>query len=129
LRKNTAGLMQAISREEARKLLQKAKPSKYRAKPTEVDGIRFASGREAARWMVLKTLERTGEISDLRRQVSFPLHVAGVKICTYYADFLYKNQEGICVVEDAKAKPTSTAVYRLKKKMLAAEYGIQIVEV
>lgn len=34
------------------------KPSKYRNQPTEINGIRFASKKEARRYQDLKLLER-----------------------------------------------------------------------
>jgi len=33
------------------------------------------------------------------------------------------------VVEDVKSEPTKTPIYRLKKKLLLACYGIQITEI
>jgi Protein of unknown function (DUF1064) len=117
-----------VSYREARQLLAKSKPSKYRAKITEVDGIIFASRREARRWSVLRQLERAGEISGLRRQVSFPLHaLGGAKVTSYRADFQYTDKTGAMVVEDAKG--VVTELFRIKKKWLAAEYRIDIVEV
>ena len=47
--------------------------SKYHSKKTVVDGIVFDSLKEARRYGVLKALEKTGEISGLRRQVEFLL--------------------------------------------------------
>lgn len=40
--------------------------SKYHAQPTLVDGIRFASRKEAARYRELCLLERAGEIQGLQ---------------------------------------------------------------
>jgi len=102
--------------------------NKYRAIRTEVDGIKFASKREAERYSGLKHLLRAGEISNLRLQVPYVIEVNGQKICMYIADFVYfdndTNQE---VVEDAKGM--STPVFRLKKKLLRAVLGIEIIEV
>ena len=44
----------------------------------------------------------------------------------YVADFVY-SRNGLTVVEDAKG--VRTPVYRLKKRMMAEKYGIQIREV
>jgi hypothetical protein len=49
------------------------KPSKYRAIPTTVDGIRFDSKREAARYGELKLLEKAGHIRGLTLQVPLVL--------------------------------------------------------
>lgn len=49
--------------------------SKYRATPAYVDGIRFASGKEAARYQELLLLLTAGEIHSLVRQPRFALYV------------------------------------------------------
>jgi hypothetical protein len=104
--------------------------SKYGARPVTVDGIRFASGREARRYAELKLLERVGQIWDLTLQAEFALHVrasqAAYRIGVYRADFVYRTPEGT-VVEDAKG--VRTALYRWKKKHVELEYGVRIVEV
>lgn len=112
-----------------------AKGSKYGAKKTVVDGITFASKKEAKRYGELKLLERAGEITDLRLQPRYPLEVAGIKVATYVADFSYLDTrerhrpDGIAffVVEDVKGM--KTPMYRLKAKMFAAQYGFPIREV
>lgn len=107
--------------------------NKYNAKKTMVDDIIFDSEMEAGRYKVLKLFERAGEIKDLRLQVPFVFLLNGKKIFTYYADFLYlelqrgKKIDGfVLVIEDVKGQPT--AVYRLKKKLIEAQYGIKITE-
>lgn len=121
------------------------KPSKYRSQKTEVDGIVFDSKREAARWGVLKLLEKNGEIKDLRRQIPFkwnlfaapvdyrhgPMeeyaHKVG-KVRSYVADFVYVVvKTGQQVVEDAKGMRLPT--YREKKKIVKALFGVDIIEV
>lgn len=101
--------------------------NKYGAVRTEVDGIVFASRAEARHYGRLKILERAGEITDLELQPKYDLHVNGVKVAYYKADFRYVTRDGQTVVEDVKG--VKTPVYRLKKKMLKAEYGIDIQEV
>jgi hypothetical protein len=104
--------------------------SKYGARPVTIDGIRFASGREARRYAELKILERVGQIWDLTLQAEFVLHVradvAQQRIGVYRADFVYRTAEGT-VVEDAKG--VRTALYKWKKKHTELEYGVRIVEV
>lgn len=103
--------------------------TKYRAVPTSVDNIRFASKKEANRYFDLKVLQRAGEISDLTCHPSFPLVVNGQKVCTYVADFSYRDRAGQLVVEDVKSKPTMTPAYRIKKKLLLALHGVTVREV
>lgn len=99
---------------------------KYRNKPTEVDGILFDSMKEAARYVVLRSKERMREIEGLHLQVKYPLAVEGVPICSYVADFVYR-EHGVLVVEDVKGMRTRE--YKLKAKLMLAIHGIKVREV
>jgi hypothetical protein len=132
--------------------------SKYGAVKTEIDGIVFASKAEARRYAELRLLEKAGEITRLQIQPKFDIYVEvrtvaerlkaaarrlrkqnpdlpRVKVCTYVADFAYdqktlsasENDHYVRVVEDVKGM--KTPVYRLKKKLVEAQYGIEITEV
>ena len=105
------------------------KGHKYMAQSTEVDGIRFASKAEARRYGELKLMEQAGEIIDIRLQTKFPLMVNDVPIGTYVSDFMYliPGEPPVSVVEDVKGY--KTPVYRLKKRLVKALYGIEIQEV
>ena len=100
--------------------------SKYRAVATEVDGIRFASKKEAKRWNELKLLERAGKISRLERQPRYVIRFGlGEKICTYVADFSYWDHEIPAgerhhVAEDVKG--VQTPLFKLKAKLFRALY-------
>lgn len=100
--------------------------SKFNAVATVIDGIRFQSKAEAARWGELKALEAAGEVFDLQRQVTFPLVVNGKLICRYIADFTHRDKHGYRTVEDVKF--VVTPVYRIKKKLMRAVLGIEIFE-
>jgi hypothetical protein len=100
--------------------------SKYRNIKTEVDGIVFDSKAEARRYMELRLLEKSNEISDLRLQYPFECKINEKKICTYRADFDYFEGDQ-WVVEDVKG--FRTQVYKLKKKLVEALHGIEIREV
>lgn len=100
---------------------------KYRNSPCVVGGIRFDSKKEASRYQDLLLLEQAGEIADLRRQVRYTFEHGGVKIASYTADFVYLDTRAqTTVVEDCKG--FRTQVYKLKKKLLKAFYGIEVVE-
>lgn len=88
-----------------------------------VDGILFDSLREARRWVVLRQLERTGEIHELTRQPKFPLAVDGVHLGHYKADFSYRR-DGQYICEDAKG--VQTPLFRWKLKHLWAQYQIKV---
>lgn len=106
------------------------RPNKYRAVRTEVDGHSFASKKEARRYGELRIRQKAHQICGLELQPSWDIKVNGIKICTYRADFAYLDLENQCrVVEDVKSKPTRTAVYMLKRKLMRACHGIEIVEI
>lgn len=104
--------------------------SKYRNQKVEVDGIKFDSKREANRYYELKLYQRTKQISDLQLQVPFVLIDKSKwgRAIKYVADFTY-IQDGKLVVEDVKSPISITPVYKLKKRLLAERYGIEIKEV
>jgi hypothetical protein len=108
--------------------------NKYRNKKTVVDGITFASAKEAKRYGELRLLEYAGSIRDLEIQPTIKLEVGGIKIiyrggrqAAYRADFRYK-EKGKTVIEDVKSPATRTPAYKLKDAILLAN-GIRVVEV
>ena len=106
------------------------KPSKYHAKRVDTEDGKFDSKLEFRRWRELKLLERAGVITELRRQVRIPLipqSKYGREIA-YVADFSYR-EDGKVVIEDTKSEATKTPLYRLKKRLVAEKYGIEIKEV
>ncbi len=103
--------------------------SKYKAKPTWVDGIRFPSMKQAARYKDLKFLESQGLIRSLRLEVPYTLKVDGFKICSYRADFVFEEYaHGVWTVVVEDVKGILTPVYRLKRKLMKAILGIEIRE-
>lgn len=109
--------------------------SKFGAVRTEVDGLTFASKAEARRYSELKLLWDVGEITgQLVLQPRFPLYVQAfgrfeepVKVGEYVGDFLYTRPDGEEVLEDVKGM--ATPLYKLKKRMVEAQYGITVVEI
>jgi hypothetical protein len=102
--------------------------TKYHAQPTVIDGVRFASKMEASRYLQLKALQDAGEIWSLGLQPKFPLVVAGVKICTYIADFQYMEPaphgEPVKIIEDVKG--VETPAFRIKRKLFEVLYGVPL---
>lgn len=96
---------------------------KFKAKPQELDGIKFPSKKEAKRYRELKTLQELGEVLFFLRQVPFHLE-AGVK---YVCDFLVFWTSGEVTIEDVKG--IKTDMYILKKKMVEATYPVTITEI
>ena len=99
--------------------------SKYRAIKTIVDDITFDSKKEARRYIQLKLMVRSGNISNLKLQPRFDLIVNGCKCGFYKADFEY-IENGKRVIEDVKGM--KTPMYNLKKKLVKAIHGIDIFE-
>ena len=115
--------------------MPRASRSKYKAKKTIVDGMKFDSMKEAQRYRELKFLEKAGAIKGLQRQVKFVLIPKQVdkrtkktleRELSYYADFVY-YMHGERIVEDVKGYKTD--VYKLKRKLMLWVHGIQITEV
>ena len=102
--------------------------AKYGNKKVSIDGKKFDSKAEGARYVELKRLQEGGVISGLKTQEAFALLVNGVLVCKYLADFVYVDVDGNRVVEDVKGGPV-TPVYTLKKKLMKAIHGIEIKEV
>lgn len=108
---------------------QVQKENKYHAQKTEVDGIKFDSKKESNDWRQLCLLEASGEISNLKRQVSFILQEGytnnqGKKIrpIIYVADFVYEK-DGKTYVHDSKGgKATQTDVFKIKRKLFEYKY-------
>jgi len=103
--------------------------SKYHNRRVTLDGLRFDSVREAGYWQVLQSRAAAGEITELRRQVAFPLlcpfEDRSVMVCTYIADFTYRDRDGFHVVD---VKGMKTPMYRLKKRWLQLQDGIVVEE-
>lgn len=158
-----ADLPPGMRRQVAGKVLEKAalvaggKKAKYRNEPVTVNGIRFASKKEARRFEQLLDAVREGVISDLRLQQDFTLQEAyttpegqRIRAIRYQADFTYRVEyagffasraarpddleywrkvgRGALVIEDTKSEPTKTPQYRLKYKLMA-DKGFLIREV
>lgn len=111
------------------------KANKYQAQKCEFNGEKFDSRKELQRWLELRLLERSGEITDLRRQVAFELIPAQrdekgkclERACIYICDFLYKDKDGQTVVEDTKG--IRTTEYIIKRKLMLYMHGIRIKEI
>ena len=99
--------------------------SKYYSKKTIIDGIKFASKKEAKRYLELKLLLKVGKIRDLILQPRFKLQEGFRKNgktyypVSYVADFQYLQNDMIRI-EDVKGMKTT--VYLLKKRLFEYKY-------
>lgn len=105
--------------------------NKFGAIPTEVDGIRFASRREARRWITLDAMQGMGKITKLRHHVRFALEVNTIPLGEYEGDFVYTDETGMLIIEDAKGMKSGAAyrLFQLKAKLMTALYGAIVKEV
>lgn len=104
--------------------------SKYRNVQTEYAGLKFMSKKEAEYAMQLdwqKKAKGKDKVLEWVPQVPFQVVLNGIKICKYIADFKVTYADGRVEIVDVKG--VRTDVYRLKKKLVEAQYGIQIIEV
>jgi hypothetical protein len=92
-----------------------------------VDGIRFASQKEARRYQELRLLEKAGEVAAIELQVPYVLSANGKTLGKYVADFVYIQRNGVVRVEDVKG--FKTPLYKWKRKHVEAQYGVQIIEI
>ena len=96
------------------------RPSKYGAKATVVDGIRFASKLEAKRYSQLVALQKWGTVAFFLRQVPFDVAIS----VRYLADFLVVYTDGRLEVEDVKGILTPTS--RTKIAVVEDRYRIKV---
>jgi hypothetical protein len=108
--------------------------SKYRAKAQTIDGHRFPSKKEAARYVDLKRLEQAGEIRNLRLQVPImlegkngPIRSRDGRQMRLTIDFVYddKRLNWATVWEDSKGMATRD--YEVRKGVAEA-MGFKITE-
>ncbi len=95
---------------------------KFHNVPTEIDGIRFQSKKEARYYQDLLLAQKSGELLFHLRQTPFYLP-GGIRYVVDFVEF-WKNGETRFV--DVKGHKTRT--YLTKKRMVEALYPIKIIE-
>ena len=95
----------------------------------------FASLPEYKRYCTLNLWAKTAIIKNLKLQPRFPLHSycqadqSAVHVFDYVADFEYIfSQNGQRIIEDVKPKriEAQDPVFKLKRKLFEAEYGLTL---
>lgn len=143
--------MVRLSEEEALRLglvsskRNKPKKRKYNNTVCYYKGAKFDSKKELEYYLTLLEKEKRGEIFQLKRQVKINIQPRfktpdgkTIREINYNADFVYmtalRDEQGTFkrwvnhIVDVKGGKATKTAVYRLKKKLLAYK-GFYIEEV
>ncbi|MCP4671572.1 MAG: DUF1064 domain-containing protein [Desulfobacula sp.] len=102
------------------------KPSKYKSKKVEIDGIMFDSKIEGKYYSALKIKKRFGEIKSFKLQPVYELQPkfnksdVNYRNITLKADFEMILKDGSELIVDIKGYPTETA--KLKKKLFDFKY-------
>lgn len=110
---------------------QRAK-QKYGNQKIEIDGMLFDSKAEARYWSHLKVRVMAGEIANLKRQVVFELAPSVVlggrkrPPLRYIADFVW-DEAGKTITADVKG--VAPEAYRIKRHLMKAIHGIDILEI
>lgn len=124
---SAAEYRQAMGLDTPRRAPEPQKKNKYGAIKTEVDGLVFDSKKESTEWVKFCRMEAAGLISNLKRQTSLDFYVKGKKMFTYKPDMEYDSPDGVHHYVDCKSPITEkNPVFRLKRKIIEAEYGIKI---
>lgn len=77
--------------------------------------------------LMKKATPPSERVVSIDKQVKFPIEVEGMKICTYILDYKVTYADGS--VKHIDVKGVVTPIYRLKKKLVKAVYGIDIIEI
>lgn len=127
--------------------------AKYKNEKVTVNGETFDSRKELLRYLHLSSLERMGQISNLKRQVRYELippqyelfprysEKTGLRLkdgkkllehgVYYVADFVYSLNDGSTVVEDVKGyrEGSAYAIFSIKRKLMLERHGIRVHEI
>ena len=110
--------------------INNAKQSKFKAIPGQAsDGKKFDSQYETRYYNRLKLLKQAGEITDFEVKKSFVFEVNDILISTYEVDFIVYYPDGRVEHIDTKSTATVTPLYKIKKNLMLALYGITLIEV
>lgn len=94
-------------------------------------GHTFDSIKEGKFYLTLKADKHEGLIKDFEMQVPYEFKFNNTLICTYYLDFMIINNSGKKRYIDIKGyrKGATYAIFRIKKKLMQAFYGINVEEI
>jgi len=94
-----------------------------------VDGITFASKKEANRYSELKIMQRAGIIKKFTLQPEFILQEGyrrkdgkAIRPIKYIADFKVEYPDGHIEIEDTKG--VETQLFKIKRKILECKYDL-----
>ena len=107
--------------------------NKFNAVKCTYKDLVFDSIKEKNHYIVLRNMELSGEIKDLKLQPIFELvHKNTVfRAVKYIADFSFYDKDHNFVVQDVKGYKKGAAYqnFKLKQKMMYAKYQIEVIEI
>ena len=105
-------------------------PNKFQAKrPVRADGLKFDSIKESRYYDSLCALQMAGQIAAIDIHPRWKIIINGIHVTTYTADFKLYYSTGEIEVIDVKSWITKRQNdYIIRKKLMKAIYGIDIVE-
>ncbi len=114
-------------------LQKKSKSNKFGAKKTEIDGIKFDSKKESETYSDYKLELAQGLIEHLTMHPKFPIYINSILVCNVELDFTFFDKRvnkiryiDVKAWDKKKEKYLVTSESRLKKKMVEAQYKIQV---
>lgn len=105
--------------------------NKFHAQKTVYNNITFDSKKEANFCERLDNLIKSGDVLSYERQIKYDITINNIKCCYYKLDFLINYANGNIEYVDIKGlkRGCSYQMFRLKKKLVEASYGIVIKEI
>lgn len=105
-------------------------PHKFHAVPTQVGDLKFGSRKEAARYLILREMERRGEIQNLLPHGRVELVSNGETICHFEVDFMFERDGKLCA-EDTKGRKRGVPwdMYLIKAKLFHAQFGTRVITI
>ncbi len=140
--RTVAGYAGAIKNRDPQEKPKQERTVKYRNKSVNEGGMSFDSQRERMRYRELWLMECGGLIRDLKHHPAYLIEINGQPICGVEPDYEYVDvKTGKKVVEDVKPnfitaeakrryhQSPAYKMFRLKKKLMAAVFGIDVIEI
>lgn len=93
--------------------------------PVAEDGYVFDSKAEHRHYRDLKAMQAGGLITELTVHPRYKFYVNEQWVGSYIADFSFRDATGARRVQDVKGGPP-TAVFSLKRRLMAALFGVQV---
>lgn len=90
------------------------RPQKFHNVKVERDGFHYDSKLEAEVGAQLELRMKSGDIKEIKRQVTFPLDIKGYHITSYRADFLCTMSDDSLQVFEAKGLMLGDAKIKLR---------------